>query len=95
MRITWIEDGSLEDGSGHGVDFYLGHPRDGQFVAAVLGFEWLHGRPRTVEIRFRPVLTNLDATREREVRAAIESYVRSRKPVEGLLSTDLYAHING
>jgi hypothetical protein len=87
---------SLKAGGGHGVDFFLGqHPRTGQLVAVLRGFEWLRGNPETVVIRIRPVGTDFDATRHSEACVAIEEFVRAKRPEDGQLSAGVYAHVNG
>jgi hypothetical protein len=96
VRIVWIEDDGLIPLGGHGVDFFAGsHAQSARLIAVVRGFEWLRGRPETVEVRIRPASHAFDASILTEARAGIARYLRRGEPVDGQLGPSLHVHING
>jgi hypothetical protein len=81
---------------GHGVDFFAGSPaQSAQLNAVVRRFEWLHGKPETVEMRIRPASYAFYALILPEARAGIERYLRRGEVVDGHLAQAVHAHLNG
>jgi len=95
VHIIWTQDSDLIPLGGHGVDFFAGLVQPAQLIAVVRGFEWLHGKPETVEVRISPASDAIDAVLLREARAVIERYLQRGEAVDGQVGPGLHAHING
>jgi hypothetical protein len=96
VGIVWIEDDGLIPLGGHGVDFFAGSAaQSARLIAVVRGFEWLHGKPETVEVRIRPASHAFDALILLEARAGIERYLLRGEAVDGQVAQALHVHING
>lgn len=96
VRIVWTQDNDLIPLGGHGVDFFAGSlVQSAQLIAVVRGFEWLHGKPETVEVRISPASDAIDAALLREARAVIERYLHRGEAVDGQVAPALHVHING
>ncbi len=94
LTVIWTEDQTLRAGSGHGVDFFWGLPSDETVAAHIVGFDWLHGQPESVEVRIRAV----DQPSSDSLRVAVQSYLASRGPISLELqeiSPGIYVYVNG
>jgi hypothetical protein len=50
MMIVWEEEGEIDEGQGHGVDFHFGTSHHEFMVGCLHGFDWLKGTPDSVRV---------------------------------------------
>jgi hypothetical protein len=78
---------------GHGVQCLRERAdREPDFLAFVVGFDWLHGNPAEVEVLIR---RNARTTLPDELVPAIESMIRSGGPIEKRICPEVRTLVNG
>jgi len=96
MEIVWVESDALRRCEGHGVNFFaLRESRRDELVAALEGFDWLHGRPETVRIGICAPTADLDRRFLDDARVSIERFVREPGDLNSHVSDSIWAGING
>ena len=93
--IHWKEWEQIPEGFGHGVEFHTdSSPRKETLIAFLDGYDWLHGKPKSVPICIRKADLQYSPRFLRKVKTRIEIALKSGTLKDGYLGEHLYAWFN-
>jgi hypothetical protein len=86
VRVEWVEWYGPPGPFGHGVEFHAGEPQGRETLVGFLpGYDWVHGRPKTVQVQVRQPDDQYSAEMIRSLREAVETALRNRSLRHGLM----------
>jgi hypothetical protein len=95
MMIVWEEEGEIDEGQGHGVDFHFGTSHHEFMVGCLHGFDWLKGTPDSVRVSILAPSPQCPADVLSRLKRVIEDAVKNKALEQGRIDGEFYAHFNG
>ena len=96
MKVLWEEtEELLEEGFGHGVEFYIKDEEGNRELVAILeGYEWYHGSPKEVLIKMHKGSELKNPKVFKDIRRDIEKALNEKRIQQGQISSLVYAWLN-